>query len=38
MAEFDLLPDVPGYKTRLLRISAGARVPQHTHGGAEYTL
>jgi len=38
VAEFDLLPDYPGYKTRLLRIRAGAKVPQHTHAGGEYTL
>jgi putative transcriptional regulator len=38
VAELDLLADYPGYKTRLLRIAAGARVPQHTHDGAEYTL
>jgi putative transcriptional regulator len=38
VAEADLLPDYPGYKTRLLRISAGARIPQHTHSGSEYTL
>ena len=38
VSELDLLPDVPGYKTRLLRITAGSRIPQHTHAGAEYTL
>lgn len=38
VAEFSLLPDYPGYKTRLLRIRAGAKIPQHTHGGGEYTL
>ncbi|MDZ7711848.1 MAG: ChrR family anti-sigma-E factor [Rhodovibrio sp.] len=38
VAELDLLPDFPGYKTRLLRITAGSRIPQHTHDGAEYTL
>jgi putative transcriptional regulator len=38
VAEAELLPDYPGYKTRLLRISAGARIPQHTHSGSEYTL
>lgn len=38
VAELDLMADYPGYKTRLLRITAGARVPQHTHDGAEYTL
>lgn len=38
VAEFDLLPDYPGFKTRLLKLKAGSRVPQHTHGGAEYTL
>jgi putative transcriptional regulator len=29
---------VPGYRTRLLWIKAGAKVPTHTHGGREYTL
>jgi putative transcriptional regulator len=38
VAEAELLPDYPGYKTRLLRIAAGARIPQHTHSGSEYTL
>lgn len=38
VAELELLPDYPGYKTRLLRITAGSRIPQHTHDGAEYTL
>lgn len=38
VAEFDLLPDYPGFKTRLLKLKAGSKVPQHTHGGAEYTL
>lgn len=38
VSEVGLLPGYPGYKTRLLRIRAGARVPQHTHAGAEYTL
>ena len=38
VSEIDLLPDYPGYKTRLLRITAGSRIPQHTHDVAEYTL
>jgi putative transcriptional regulator len=38
VAEHALLGDYPGFKTRLLRIKAGARVPSHTHGGREYTL
>jgi putative transcriptional regulator len=38
VAEYGLLSDYPGFKTRLLRIKAGARVPSHTHGGREFTL
>ncbi|RDD61393.1 ChrR family anti-sigma-E factor [Ferruginivarius sediminum] len=38
VAECDILRDAPGYRTRLLWIKAGAKVPTHTHGGREYTL
>ncbi len=38
VSEVDLLPDCPGYRTRLLRIRAGAGVPAHTHDGREFTL
>lgn len=38
VAECSLLGDYPGFKTRLLRIKAGARVPSHTHQGREFTL
>lgn len=38
VAECELLPDHAGYRTRLIRIKAGAGVPAHTHAGREYTL
>jgi putative transcriptional regulator len=38
VAEYDLLREAPGFRTRLLRIRAGARIPSHTHEGREYTL
>jgi len=38
VAEVELLRDYPGYRTRLLRIRAGAGVPAHTHEGREFTL
>lgn len=38
IAEAKLLGDRPAFKTRLLRIRAGAAVPLHTHEGSEYTL
>lgn len=38
VAEAELLADVPGYRTRLLRIKAGKAVPQHTHEGSELTV
>ena len=37
-AELALLEDVPGFKTRLLRIKGGSTMPQHTHEGTELTL
>jgi len=38
VAEYRLLADRSSYRTRLMRIRAGARVPSHTHRGCEYTL
>jgi len=38
LATFDVLPEAKGVRTRLLRISAGASMPRHTHGGDEFTL
>lgn len=38
LAILDLIPDYPGYSTRLLRIAAGKAMPQHTHRGRELTL
>lgn len=38
VAEAELLADVPGYRTRLLRIKAGKAVPRHTHEGSELTV
>jgi len=37
---FDLssVLDEPGFRVALQKINAGARVPTHTHGGAEYTV
>lgn len=34
----DLLPQVPGYSVRLMRIRAGAAMPEHSHHGLEMTL
>ena len=38
LAQVQLLPDFPGFKTKLLRIRRGAAMPRHTHGGNELTL
>ncbi|HEX2528056.1 MAG TPA: ChrR family anti-sigma-E factor [Geminicoccus sp.] len=38
VAEYPLLKEVAGYKTQLLRIQAGRKVPQHTHDGNELTV
>ncbi len=38
VAEVPLLPEQEAFKTRLLKIKAGAAVPQHTHEGAEITM
>lgn len=37
-SEVDILPDVAGYRTRLIRVRAGRAVPCHTHEGQELTL
>jgi len=38
VAEYRFLDGRSGYRTRLMRIRAGAKVPSHTHEGCEYTL
>jgi putative transcriptional regulator len=38
VAEYPLLKGIGGYKTQLLRIQAGRKVPQHTHDGNELTV
>ena len=38
IAEHRFLTRYQGYRTRLMRIGAGAKVPSHTHEGSEYTL
>jgi putative transcriptional regulator len=38
IAEVRLLPDFPGFTTRLLWARAGTAVPAHTHHGSELTL
>lgn len=38
IAEVELLPEQEAFKTRLLKIKAGAAVPRHTHEGAEITM
>lgn len=38
VAEAELLPDFPGYKTRLLKIGPGVMLPAHTHKASEYTI
>ncbi len=38
VAEYDVLPGYPDFRTRLLRIRAGAKIPSHTHEGREFTL
>lgn len=35
---FDILTEVDGYSTRLMRVASGAAMPRHTHEGEEYTL
>lgn len=37
-AGIELDVKAPGYRTTLLRVHAGRRVPQHTHEGSELTL
>ena len=38
VSEVNLLPQSSGVRTKLLRIRAGAAIPQHTHEGAEITM
>ncbi|SDF78839.1 anti-ECFsigma factor, ChrR [Limimonas halophila] len=38
VAEYRFLDGRNGYRTRLMRIRAGCKVPSHTHRGCEYTL
>lgn len=38
IAQAPLLPDVRGFSTKLMRISAGRKIPRHTHEGMELTL
>jgi putative transcriptional regulator len=38
VAEFELLPEQAGFKTRLLKIRGGHGLPAHTHQGNEMTL
>lgn len=37
-AEVELTVKAPGYRTTLVRVRAGSRVPRHTHEGSELTL
>jgi putative transcriptional regulator len=34
----ELLSDIPGFRTRLMRIKSGTAMPAHTHEGTELTL
>ena len=36
--EAELLAEVPGFRTRLMRIKSGTAMPAHTHRGNELTL
>ena len=38
LEQTDLLPDFPGFRTRMMRIKSGAAMPTHTHEGTELTL
>ncbi len=38
VSEVDLLPQRSSVRTKLLKIRAGAAIPQHTHEGAEITM
>lgn len=38
VAELDILGDREGFRTRLMKVRAGAAMPQHTHHGMELTL
>ena len=36
--EAELLSEIPGFRTRLMRIKSGTAMPAHTHQGSELTL
>ncbi len=38
LEKVELLPEVPGFRTRLMRIKSGTAMPTHTHEGTELTL
>lgn len=38
LSEIPLLPEFPGFRTRLLKIAGGSAMPSHTHLGMELTL
>ncbi len=38
MQKVELLPEAPGFRTRLMRIKSGTAMPAHTHEGSELTL
>jgi putative transcriptional regulator len=38
MDKAELLPEFPGFRTRLMRIKSGTAMPAHTHEGTELTL
>ena len=38
LKKVELLPELPGVRTRLMRIKSGTAMPAHTHEGTELTL
>jgi len=38
LEKVELLPEFPGFRTRLMRIKSGTAMPSHTHDGSELTL
>jgi putative transcriptional regulator len=38
LKKVELLPEAPGFRTRLMRIKSGTAMPTHTHEGTELTL
>ena len=38
LEKVELLPEFPGFRTRLMRIKSGTAMPTHTHEGSELTL